>query len=111
MESNELKICISTTQGREMLKILGSRGTVEILCALGSSSSQIRFGVLSKFLKHMSTKTLAFRLKKLEENGILSRTAYNEIPPRVEYSLTDKGEKLAEALKPLIYWIVQWSYT
>lgn len=108
MESNQLKVCIGSQSGNEMLKLLGSRGTMDILCVFCCSYPVVRFTKLSNMLKHVSTKTLSSRLRELEENGILKRTAFNEIPPRVEYSMTDKGKKLAEALIPLIEWITLW---
>jgi DNA-binding HxlR family transcriptional regulator len=60
-------------------------------------------------LGHVSTKTLASRLKELEKKEILKRIAFNEIPPRVEYSMTEKGLRLAKALMPLIQWVVEYS--
>jgi DNA-binding HxlR family transcriptional regulator len=60
-------------------------------------------------LKHVSTKTLASRLKELEKNKVLKRTAFNEIPPRVEYSMTEKGQKLVDSLMPLLNWIVEFT--
>jgi DNA-binding HxlR family transcriptional regulator len=92
-----------------MLKLLGSRGTMDILCVFCCSNPVVRFTKLSIMLKHVSTKTLSSRLKELEEYGILKRTAFNEIPPRVEYSMTEKGKKLAEALVPLIEWVTFWT--
>ena len=109
MESNRLRVCIGSPAGNEMLKLLGSRGTMDILCVFCCSNKAVRFTQLSNLLKHVSTKTLASRLKELEENGVLKRTAFNEIPPRVEYSMTEKGEKLAESLIPLIQWVTEWT--
>jgi DNA-binding HxlR family transcriptional regulator len=109
MESDDLRICIGSPAGKKMLKLLGSRGTMDILCIFCCSSRTVRFTQLSNLLKHVSTKTLASRLKELEKNGVLKRTVFNEIPPRVEYSMTEKGEKLAESLTPLIQWITQWT--
>jgi DNA-binding HxlR family transcriptional regulator len=45
-------------------------------------------------IEGINTKTLATRLKEMERNGLISRKSYNEIPPRVEYSVTDKGRAL-----------------
>ena len=53
-------------------------------------------------MKGFSSKTLAIRLKELEKNGILSRKSYNEIPPRVEYKLTSKGQELIESIISLL---------
>jgi DNA-binding HxlR family transcriptional regulator len=56
-----------------------------------------------------SSKTLAVRLKEMERNGILHRQAYNEIPPRVEYQLTTKGQELTESIVNLLQWMRKWS--
>ena len=109
MESNSLKVCISSEQGNETLRLLGSRGTMDILCVFCCGNPVVRFTQLSNMLGHVSTKTLASRLRELEEEGVLKRTAFNEIPPRVEYSMTEKGHKLAEAVTPLIEWVVEYS--
>lgn len=54
----------------------------------------LRFGDLLKGLEGISPKTLSLRLRELEENEIITRTVYPEIPPKVEYSLTEKGKQL-----------------
>lgn len=62
----------------------------------------LRFGDLLKGLEGISPKTLSLRLKELEENDIITRTVYPEIPPRVEYSLTKKGKQLEGILIELM---------
>jgi DNA-binding HxlR family transcriptional regulator len=52
----------------------------------------------------VTEKVLAAHLRELEEDGIVHREAYDEVPPRVEYSLTERGETLNEALGPLGDW-------
>lgn len=54
----------------------------------------LRFSDLLKALHGISPKTLSLRLKELEDHGILIRRVYPEVPPRVEYTLTDKGKQL-----------------
>ena len=61
-------------------------------------------------MKGISSKTLAHRLKELEKDEILDRKAYNEIPPRVEYKLTKKGQELVESILNLLQWMIKWSY-
>jgi DNA-binding HxlR family transcriptional regulator len=56
-------------------------------------------------MKGFSSKTLAKRLKELDESGILERQVYNEIPPRVEYRLTNKGQELIESVISLLNWM------
>lgn len=60
-------------------------------------------------MKGFSSKTLAKRLKELDEGGILERQAYNEIPPRVEYTLTNKGQELVESIIDLLNWMKKWA--
>ena len=60
-------------------------------------------------LKGFSSKILAKRLKELEVGGILERQAYHEIPPRVEYRLTTKGQELVESVISLLQWMRKWS--
>nr|MDQ3983755.1 helix-turn-helix transcriptional regulator [Thermoproteota archaeon] len=60
-------------------------------------------------MKGFSSKTLAIRLKELEKSEILERHAYKEIPPRVEYKLTNKGQELVEAIIYLLHWMKKWS--
>ena len=52
---------------------------------------------------------LALRIKELEKEGILETHAYNEIPPRVEYRLTSKGQELVESVISLLQWMRKWS--
>jgi DNA-binding HxlR family transcriptional regulator len=60
-----------------------------------------RFGALQQSLGAVSPKTLSQRLKFLEAEGIIIRTAFAEIPPRVEYQLTEKGLALSEVMEAL----------
>ena len=54
----------------------------------------LRFSDLQKSMDGISPKTLSLRLKELEAQGIITRKVYPEVPPRVEYTLTDKGKQL-----------------
>ncbi len=105
METIEPTLIKSVTDQKGTLKMLSNRGTIEILCTFCCSQKKVRFNELAKLFSHVSTKTLTSRLRELERAGILTRTAYNEIPPRVEYTMTPKGQSLVEALLPLIRWI------
>ena len=71
--------------------------------------SPVRYIKFKRALKGFSSKTLAVRLKELQESGILERQAYNEIPPRVEYRLTIKGQELVESVISLLQWMKKWS--
>jgi DNA-binding HxlR family transcriptional regulator len=63
-----------------------------------------RFGALRRGVVGISEKMLIQQLRELEADGLVHREAYHEIPPRVEYSLTDLGASLNEALLPLCNW-------
>lgn len=63
-----------------------------------------RYGELKRAVRGVSDKVLIQQLKELEADGILRRTDYKEVPPRVDYSLTSLGRSLAEALAPLCTW-------
>jgi DNA-binding HxlR family transcriptional regulator len=66
-----------------------------------------RFSTMEKQLPGISRKMLANQLRELESDGLLSREIFAEIPPRVEYSLTDKGQSLLEVLMPVYAWGAQ----
>ena len=63
-----------------------------------------RYGELQRAVRDVSHKMLIQQLKELEADGLVKRTDYKEIPPRVEYSLTPLGLSLAKALVPLCTW-------
>lgn len=89
--------------------LITKRGTLEILIPLCCSTEPVRHKQFRETLKGISSKTLASRLKELERGGILERRAYNEIPPRVEYRLTGKGQELVESVMYLLQWMKKWS--
>ncbi len=93
----------------KLRKIITKRGTFEILIPLCCSTSPVRYIKFRKTMKGFSSKTLAARLKELENSGVLERRAYNEIPPRVEYRLTKKGQELVESIINLLEWMRKWS--
>ncbi|TAE23519.1 MAG: transcriptional regulator [Cytophagales bacterium] len=63
-----------------------------------------RFSELKKHIPDITEKMLSLQLKALEEDGIVSRTVYAEVPPRVEYALTDFGRTLVPALEEIARW-------
>jgi DNA-binding HxlR family transcriptional regulator len=89
--------------------LITKRGTIEMLIPLCCSTKPVRYKEFRKLLKGFSSKTLSRRLKELEEGKILDRLAYNEIPPRVEYRLTPKGQELVESVINLLQWMRKWS--
>lgn len=66
-----------------------------------------RFGELHKIISGIALKVLSRQLKELVEDGILKREVFPEVPPRVEYSLTEKGKSLTTIMKSLAEWSTQ----
>ncbi|MCI8593656.1 MAG: helix-turn-helix transcriptional regulator [Oscillospiraceae bacterium] len=64
----------------------------------------VRFNELQRYLKKVSDKTLSQSLKQLERDGLVSRKVYPQIPPKVEYSLTERGQSLMRVLDELCTW-------
>jgi DNA-binding HxlR family transcriptional regulator len=65
----------------------------------------LRFGEIHRIIPGMALKVLSRQLKELEQDGLITRTAYPEVPPRVEYSLSPKGE----TLRPVMLLLSEWS--
>jgi len=65
---------------------------------------KVRFGQLDALIPLITRKVLTEQLKELEDDGVIAREAFNEIPPRVEYSLTEKGLELLPILNSIIRW-------
>lgn len=64
----------------------------------------VRFNELKRYLKRISDKTLSTNLKELETDRLIIRTEYPQIPPKVEYSLSDRGRSLMEVLDQFCVW-------
>ena len=91
----------STDTGSARNDECGVCATAEILCSKWTAivirdlaESNARFCELERSLKGISPRTLSLRLRELEENEIVERRTFAEVPPRVEYALTKKGEAL-----------------
>ena len=63
-----------------------------------------RFGELKKSIGNVSQKVLTAQLRDMEHSGLLTRTVYPEVPPRVEYSLTELGKSLKSILDAMSHW-------
>lgn len=64
----------------------------------------VRFNELQRYLKKISDKTLSRNLKELEADGLVLRNVYPQIPPKVEYNLSEKGKSLMQVLDQLCIW-------
>jgi DNA-binding HxlR family transcriptional regulator len=87
---------------RQLLDRIGDQWTVLIIGTL--ADGPLRFTEVGKRVDGISQKVLTQTLRSLVRDGLLTRTAYAEIPPRVEYDLTPLGHNLAEPLKMLDHW-------
>lgn len=85
-----------------LIDVIGGKWKPPIIWLL--LKGPFRFGELHKTMPKMAIKVLSRQLKELEADGIIVRTAYPEIPPRVEYSLTEKGQSLKEIMFLLSEW-------
>ncbi|WP_127464688.1 helix-turn-helix domain-containing protein [Streptomyces sp. B27] len=84
------------------MDVIGGKWKVLILWALAERT--YRFGELRRAVPGVTEKVLTAHLKELEDDGIVHREEYAEVPPRVEYSLTPRGVALNTALGPLGDW-------
>ncbi|MDB5012908.1 MAG: transcriptional regulator [Daejeonella sp.] len=85
-----------------MLKLIGGKWKPVILYFLTFGTR--RFGEIAVRIPTISRKVLTEQLKELEKDGLIMRKQYNEIPPRVEYSLTDLGKSLSSVFDEMSLW-------
>ena len=98
----ELPACpVETT-----LMLISNRWNVLILRDLMEGTK--RFGELKKSLGNISQKVLTANLRAMEKNGLLIRTVYAQVPPKVEYTLTDTGYSLKPVLDAMVQWGIKY---
>ncbi len=89
----------------KIIDILSKKWNLLIIRQLnGSDNAKKRFNELIKEINGISSRTLSKRLKELEKAKLIKKTRFNEIPPRVEYYLTDSGKDLIKCFKSLNNW-------
>lgn len=84
------------------MDVIGGKWKPIILCNLRHSS--LRTSELKKKIPNISQKMLVQQLRELEDDNIVNRKSYNEVPPRVEYSISEYGNSLSEVLDILCNW-------
>jgi len=84
------------------LDLIGGKWKGVILFRLGEGTK--RFNELQKLLKRVTLRSLTRQLRELESDGLIVRKVYAEVPPKVEYSLSDKGRTLGPVITALIDW-------
>jgi DNA-binding HxlR family transcriptional regulator len=86
-----------------IIDVISKKWALLIINAIGNYGS-LRFNKLTEELQGISPKTLADTLKQLQNEQLIKRTPFAEIPPRVEYSLTKDGQGLRAAIVPILKW-------
>lgn len=94
---------IASCPVRNVIARFSGKWTMLVLCVLAENETT-RFNEIGKAIPDISPKVLTETLKSLESYGLISRKQYAEIPPRVEYSLTELGKSLIPLLGNLIEW-------
>ena len=100
----ELEHTPANCAAREMLVRVGDKWSVYVINVLGNAGT-LRFNELRSQVDGISQRMLTVTLRGMERDGLVKRTVYPEVPPRVEYSLT----KLGGTLRQLVRGLVQWS--
>ena len=96
------KFCASNCSFTRAIGTIGNKWKPIILNVIGTRT--IRFGQLDSIVPLISRKVLTEQLKELEEDGLLVRLAYKELPPRVEYKLSEKGLAFLPILESIKEW-------
>jgi DNA-binding HxlR family transcriptional regulator len=94
-------ICLCPLEG--VIDIISKKWALLIVNEIGNHG-RIRYNDLMKEIQAISPKTLADTLKELARYGLINREAFNEIPPRVDYTLTKDGDELRQAIIPVLKW-------
>ncbi|PAF22338.1 transcriptional regulator [Terribacillus saccharophilus] len=103
-EHYEFKNNIKETGFGFTLSLIGGKYKMTVLYALYISNNPIRYNQLKRMLGDISFKTLTNTLKELENDQLINRKEYPQVPPKVEYSLTEKGLSLIPVLDAICYW-------
>lgn len=85
------------------LRLIGGKWKLLLLLRLGENGV-MRFNELSRIHPRLTQKMLAQQLKELESDGLVNRKSYNQVPPKVEYSLTERGATLMPILDQMCSW-------
>lgn len=89
---------------RDALQVLEGKWKIVIICQLFGAKGPLRFSELEKRVEGVNQKMLIQQLKELEKDGIVTRTVFPQVPPRVEYALSEMGIALGPSMAELIDW-------
>jgi DNA-binding HxlR family transcriptional regulator len=92
----------STVSAASAIAMLSDKWVIEVLHAL--RDGQNRYGAMQRAIPDITKKMLTQTLRRLERNGLINRTDYEEVPPRVEYSVTPAGDALILQLTQMCEW-------
>jgi len=95
--------CLETTSFSYTLSLINGKYKMTILYTL-MEFGVVRFNEMKKYIGEISYKTLSSTLKELESDQLVHRKEYPQIPPKVEYSLTDRGKTLIPILDSMCEW-------
>ncbi len=91
---------------RNVLSRVGDKWSLLVLHTLEQNAEPVRFNALQRALPDISQKVLTTTLRTLEEDGFVVRTVYAEVPPRVDYQLTERAQSFMQACAPMLQWAV-----
>jgi DNA-binding HxlR family transcriptional regulator len=89
-------------RGREILERIGDKWSLQVIAVLGERT--LRFTALKREIEGISQRMLTVTLRGLERDGIVARTVYPVVPPRVDYALTPMGATLLDAAITMVAW-------
>jgi DNA-binding HxlR family transcriptional regulator len=99
----ELEYTPANCHARDVLARIGDKWSVSVIHVLGDART-LRFNELRSSVDGISQRMLTVTLRGLERDGLVSRTVYAEVPPRVEYALTPLGATLRQLVRALVAW-------
>lgn len=92
---------------RNILSRFGDKWSLLVIYTLDKQNRAVRFKELQREISDISQKMLTVTLRTLEEDGLVTRTVYPEVPPRVEYLLTERAKSLLPHINALIGWALE----
>jgi DNA-binding HxlR family transcriptional regulator len=112
MVTNEWDFCAELTpdqdqMARALLERISGKWSLSVIRVLAEAGGPLRFSRILERISGISQKVLTQNLRTLERDGLISRTLYPQVPPRVEYELTGLGEGLIAPLGALWRWVAQ----
>ncbi len=106
MENEKSDLIIEICPIRNVVSRFGDKWSLLVLLVI-DRSGVIRFNELGRMIPDISTRVLSTTLKTLEADGLIDRKVYAQVPPKVEYSLTETGKSLI----PLLMQLTEWAQT